>query len=547
MSNSKRVRVMVVFLISLFLFMSIAGCSGDSNKQTSQNNSDAGEKTVESNSDSNFNETGFPIVKNKITLKMAAPRRSLVKPFDELPFFKKMEEVTNVKIEWYTPDRDTEWEEKKNLMIASNDLPDAFYKGLNFSDLDLLSYGSQGIFIPLEEYIEKYGDNIKTLFEQKPEYAKAVVAPDGHIYALPQFEEGVPLTVATFFMNTTWLKKLNLKVPETPDDFYEVLKAFKEKDPNGNNKQDEIPFGFKSLYDVAGIAKMFGAFGILDNENKLVIKDNKLIFTANQPEYKEAIKYYHKLFAEGLVDKEALTHDEGVYLSKVRNKEQIYGSFLAWSEEYCFGEDNPDYEAILPLKAPDGSRLWEWAPPYFTKTGFIITKACKYPEVAFRWGDYQYDPLIGLQAGLGTIGEMIKQNEDGTLEYLPTPEGKTFDEWRGENCPGVSALNVLYDDIMRKLQPSEDFIEKFKLDEFYKDCIKHEVFSSSLVYMTAEESEKLTILQTDIKTYVDQMTAKWLLNGGIEDEWDAYVKKLQEMGIDEMMKIYNNVYSRMKN
>ncbi len=39
-----------------------------------------------------------------------------------------------------------------------------------------------------------------------------------------------------------WLDKLGLKIPTTTDELEQVLLAFKDKDPNGNGKADEIPW-----------------------------------------------------------------------------------------------------------------------------------------------------------------------------------------------------------------------------------------------------------------------------------------------------------------
>ena len=66
------------------------------------------------------------------------------------------------------------------------------------------------------------------------------------------------------------------------------------------------------------------------------------------------------------------------------------------------------------------------------------------------------------------------------------------------------------------------------------------------MFFTVEETEELSILRTDIYDYVDQMYAKWVSNGGIDDEWDDYIKKLKDMKLDDMMKIYEGAYKRYK-
>ena len=57
-----------------------------------------------------------------------------------------------------------------------------------------------------------------------------------------------------------WLDKLGLDIPETTEEFYQMLKAFKEQDPNGNGVADEIPFS-ATPGGARGFHSLSGAFG----------------------------------------------------------------------------------------------------------------------------------------------------------------------------------------------------------------------------------------------------------------------------------------------
>lgn len=546
----KSKKMVPLFLAILMALSSLAGCGTASKNDPGTASSNPAAISSGSASDGNLEgnmyKTGVPIVKDKVTLTIAAPKRTDVQPFDTLPFFKMVEEKTNVHIEWILADRDNGWEEKKSLMFASQDLPDAIYNG-GFVDNDLLNYGSQGMLIPLGKLIDGYGDNLKKVFESNPAFKSGVTAPDGNIYSLPIYDEGSVAFAGLPFINTKWLKQLGLSAPTNADEFYNVLKAFKENDMNGNGKKDEIPFGFCGLYGTTGIDSMLGAFGNVDNWNHIVIKDGKLIYTAIQPEYKAAIEYYNKLIKEGLIDKESITQSREVYLSKIRNKDEIYGFFPVWSEGWAFGADNPDYELMLPLKASDGKQYWNWMMPTYGKAGFVITSACKNPEIAFRWADYQYDSMISLQAYNGTIGNSLKQNSDGTLEFNPVPEGKTAEDVRDADCPGVSSLQALTLQTRSILKPSADDMEKINLDKAFEPFKQNEgMLDQGYFYLKQDEAQRLSVIETDIRNYVEQMEAKWLLNGGIDSEWDNYVKKIQDMHLEEMMKIYSDAYGRSK-
>ncbi|MEK1830296.1 extracellular solute-binding protein [Priestia megaterium] len=160
-----------------------------------------------------------------------------------MTIFKELEKRTNVHIKWKNIPGDG-YQEKKNLMLASGDLPDAFYSS-GFSDSDIVKYGQNGTIIPLEKLIKDYAPNLKKRLEERPELKKIITAPDGHIYSLPRAEEmGLVEFPNEQVINKKWLDKLGLPVPKTLEEYHQALKAFKEQDPNGNGKQDEIPMSF---------------------------------------------------------------------------------------------------------------------------------------------------------------------------------------------------------------------------------------------------------------------------------------------------------------
>src|SRR5690625_3282853 len=101
--------------------------------------------------------------------------------------WKEYEKDTNIKVNWKMVPHDS-LEEKKNLTLASGDLPDVFYSSW-INDQDLLKYGEQGVFLSLNELIESYAPNLQKIFEEYPEVKKAITLPDGNIYSFPTVQE----------------------------------------------------------------------------------------------------------------------------------------------------------------------------------------------------------------------------------------------------------------------------------------------------------------------------------------------------------------------
>lgn len=190
--------------------------------------------------------------------------------------------------------------EKRNLAVASGDLPDAIFDA-GYGDYDLLKLAKDGAIIPLEDMIEQHMPNLKKVLEEAPEYKSMITAPDGHIYSFPWIEElgsgkqRIQAVDNLPWINVEWLNKLGLKMPTTTEELKEVLIAFKTQDPNGNGKADEIPLSFINKPGGEDLTFLFAAFGLGENwDHTVVTNDGKVVFTAGDEGYKEAVKYIHE-------------------------------------------------------------------------------------------------------------------------------------------------------------------------------------------------------------------------------------------------------------
>lgn len=490
-----------------------------------------------------FHAEGLPIVDQTMTFELAAKSRHN-KNFADLEFFQKLEEESNIHIKWNMSSEDG-WKEKKGLLFAG-ELPDAFFGQGILSDVDVIKYGSQGMLIPLNDLIETYAPNVKRLLDSKEEYRKQLTAPDGNIYSLPSLTELSPTTHDKLFINKTWLDKLGLSVPETLEEFEHVLKQFRDNDMNGDGRtDDEIPLTFLYSRKENGLFSMFGSFGQLDTMNHFIVKDGEVVYTAVTEPFKEGITYFNYLYQERLVDKEGFTHDFNVYTAKIKAPEKNVGAFMGWSLSSSAGNNKDDFIPLAPLKGADGKQIWNtFTTAINAKGSFAITNKAANPEILMRWADLQYDLDTSLQIDQGLLGKTLEKTEEGRYKYLPIPEGKSFTEMIHDYSPGVNGIGAVTMEIASKLDLNANLQERKELDEFYKpyNVPVDEVYPSA--YFTMEEVEKISALETDIKAYVDQCYANWIVNGGIEGEWDNYLKKLNQMGLEEYIQIYKDAYLR---
>ena len=148
---------------------------------------------------------------------------------------------SGIKIKWDTMVA-ADWSDKKSVLVASGDLPDAFLGSNAFTDSEIAQ--NQNMFIPLEDLIKDNMPNLNKAFEKEPKLKAMVTNPDGHIYSLPKKLPMRPIVGNQLFINKKWLDNLGLKMPETYDELVTVLQAFKVKDANGTGDvNDENPFG----------------------------------------------------------------------------------------------------------------------------------------------------------------------------------------------------------------------------------------------------------------------------------------------------------------
>ncbi|RBW70773.1 ABC transporter substrate-binding protein [Bacillus taeanensis] len=508
----------------------LTACSG---------NNEASNKTEEAQKAA-FNETGLPIVNEEITLEFVSPKSPLAPNFSEMTIFKRLQEETNVKIEWNNIPGDG-YQEKKNLLLASGDLPDVFYNS-GFTDNDLVTNGQNGVIIPLEDLIDQYAPNLKKLLEERPELKKTITAPDGHIYALPRAEEmGLVGMPNIMYINKTWLDKLGLEMPTTLEEYHDILKAFKEQDPNGNGKQDEIGLTFWFNGWCGNEGDLIGLFGLPDvpfEQDHRIVRDGKVIYAATQPEYKEALAYYHEWFKEGLIDPEFATQDVPQIFAKGKTEDPTLGSFIWWEDTEVVGTDRvDDYVVLPPLKGKDGKvAVGRSNHSEYGRDAFVITSANENPELTMRWVDELYAPKMSAQINWGPIGEIYEEDENGMLVNKELPEGVAMGEYRQKVAPGgpFVVLEEHFGTVVDMEPRAKERLEILK--EHYEPHMVEENYPK--IFFTPEELQTINTIEPELKEFVKQKEAQWLMEGGIEKEWDDYLKQLDAMGLQELMEIY---------
>ncbi|MBO9608295.1 MAG: extracellular solute-binding protein [Paenibacillaceae bacterium] len=549
----------------LLLSVVLSGCSGggksgDGAASPSGSKGSASPQASPVAANANVSGPGqYPIVKNKVNLKVLVIDRGTVQDLNTNAFTKWYEEKTNVHIDWVTVPL-SQAAEKINLMLASGDLPDVLMNA-PITPTQMVVYGQQGLFLSLNELIDKYGFYTKQLFQDVPFIKERITTPDGKIYALPSFSDCYHCSMSQkFWIDQKWLDKLGLKTPTTTDDFYQVLKAFKEKDPNGNGKPDEIPFAGATTganTEIEGF--LMNAFTNYDKGNHyLQIVGGKLQPAFTQPGFKDGLKYLHKLYAEGLLAPESFTQDINQLKKLVANPDAaLVGAVPAHNQSvFVQIQDNGrwlDYTALAPLQGPGGTRQALYSPySGLSIPAFIITKASKNPEVALRWGEGFYELETMERAAYGVPGTDWRP---ATADEKSIAGGAakwtrliTFGTVQNQN---LGQVQIAY-------QPSE-----FRLSESSKNPLevslynetkkKYEPYKVSVdqvlppLWFTEDQSAKIVDMQTTIEKYVKESIARFVTGGAdIDKGWDDYLKNLNDMNVKGYLDLYQKAYDQTK-
>ncbi|UQZ84688.1 Lipoprotein LipO precursor [Paenibacillus konkukensis] len=498
----------------------------------------------------------FPITKEKTTLKVMVKGSSIVENFATNEFTKWLEEKTNIHIDWEVAPEKT-FDEKLNVSLASGDYPDVLL-GMNVSPIQQSIYGKDGVFVPLNPYIDKYGVEMKKMFEQVSYVKDMITLPDGKIYSVPQVNECYHCSIGQkMWIYQPWLDKLGLKMPETTEEFYQVLKAFKEKDPNGNGKADEIPL-VGATNGPSSTLDLFLTSAFIEKDfNLRFVKDGKVQVAYNQPEWKEALKYLHKLYADGLISPQSFTQDRNQLKQMGMNPEvPIIGAVASQNQTVFVDVDNPrfkDFVAVPPLKGPAGIRSTAYN-PYAVSTGqFVITNKAKNPAAAFRMADLLLSEEATLRSTQGRPGQEWVRPEAGELGINGKPAVwkpiATFGKLQNVHWAQIGP-SLRTNDL--RLSVASDPKNSLELI-LYNETKKYEPYKtdpSKIVpplFFTNEQAEELASLEKTITDYRTEFFAKAVTGSlDIDKEWDNYLSTLDKMNLKRCLEIYQQAYDQFK-
>jgi putative aldouronate transport system substrate-binding protein len=515
----------ITMLIGVSMLGSLVGGCKDKKTEVASTNSDSPSGVV-----------SYPIktdVKLTYWTKLDPKVSSHSKTLGDTEFAKQLEKETGIKVEWIHPAQGQETEQF-NIMIASGELPDIIdrywtnaYAGGPDKAIE------DKIIISLNEVMSKYAPNYKKFVESDPAITKAAKSDKGNIYSF-SFVRGddILTTYSGPILREDWLKELNLKSPETLDEFEAVLRAFKEK------KNIQYPYTQSKGLDNNFVA---GAFGF--NLGYYIDDNKKVAYGPLNSRFKDYITVMNRWYKDGLLDKNFAANDgNAVKANMLNSKSGAFTGMLGGgigTYINAMKDKEPNF-SLIGCQYPvlnKGDKVKFAQKEWKVNSEAAITAKCKNPEIAARLLDYGYTEKGSMLYNFGTENVSYKM-----VNGYPTYQDVIM------NNPDKLAIGdamakytrVSYDGpfIQRK-----EYLEQFMVLPQQKETLK--IWSKADTYanqypvatFTPEESAEASKLEGDINTYVNEMLLKFIMGAEPLTNIDKFQAQLKSMKIDRVIEL----------
>ncbi len=505
---------------------------------------------------------GIPQDDNVITIGL--PKQIIVESYgDDNALTAWLEEKTGYDIEiieFATGSGD--YKTQLATMVASGEtLPDILFS-FDLGDSLRSSYGQQGYFIDLKPYYDNkeksapLWERINAMEEQTRQWMfhKLEDPVTGAYYAFPNGNANT-LDNSRYipWINQNWLDALGLPVPQNVDQLVETLRAFRDRDPNGNKEKDEIPcMGNTSNMGGDVISWFINMKMQMDMTSWINIDSTgKGYAPAVTDEYRDAIKWIHDLMAEGLIHPGSVTTSSstlrknlaagdliGLALGHPTNLFANYEDIAKWTPvpifSYAFYEESTlTFKTFITEDCDNPDAAWEIMMLFYTQEGEY---RCRFGEPGIHW-DYADE------GGLNAFGEpaLMKIMDD---LYTAT---KTNSFWRVFCCLGT----VEYSRMVQVGDNTSDAEKAYwdKVSTFmnnYAEATKMDTGNITVQHrlMWTDDLKNEVPYRTDVTGLFNTYTDKFCtgqLNPYSDDAWAAYKKELSDATYDKWLVVIQDV------
>ena len=509
----KTLKSIIAFSLATLIAISFSGCS---KKQTE--NLDALEYWVALNSNAS----------------------QIVTNLGETAFGKKLMENTGIEINYVHPPQGQQGE-KFNLLIAGNKLPDIIeYEWYNYTGGPERAL-KDGIIRPID--IEKEAPNLYAYLKEHPEVDKMCKTDDGVYFGFPfiRGDEWLQVSAGTIIRGD-WLDDLGLEMPETIDEWTNVLTQFKEK------KGARAPLSISSGSFSPTYCAFIGAYGITDG---IYLDGDEVKFGPMQPEYRDFLAQMNKWYKAGLLDADFMSNDSAIVQSKILTGQagvavgSVGGNLGKWMAAAPDDKFNLVGAPSAVLNKGDKAEFGNLQ-NIVTGTFACITRDCKDVEKALKLLDYGYSEEGKELFNFGVEGESFEM-----IDGYPTYTENITKNEKGLSM-AVALSNYTLSHSAGAFIQDKRYMEQYAQLPQQKDAIttwgqtnmkEHLLPALSL---TPEQIDEMSSKIENINTYKQEMMIKFIIGSESLDKFDEYIKVLEQRGANEYVDMMQDAYDRYK-
>lgn len=462
----------------------------------------------------------------------------------------ELAERTGVRLKFTALSPDTE-SEQFNLMVASNDLHDIISNATTlYTNGGEAAVADEVLIDHLPYLTPELTPQICKLMETYPDAVPEALTESGWLAGMPQMSMQTEAT-QTFgpMIRKDWLDELGLDIPETYDEMYEVLSAFKEK--KGASAPMALNYAATGINN--GLCQGYGIFGLVAEaaqSEPYYQVDDVVTYGPIQPEFKEYLTMLNKWYEEGLLWQDFMSYQDfqnpptDIILSD--NCGFFYGevTFIATLAD-ASNTEGFELVAIPDLVRNSGDTIpFNAERTYTAATPWSISTQCEEPELAMQFCNYMYTDDGAVLCNYGIEGESFVYNDQGQ---------PVFTDLVLKN-PDMSTTVALF---MYCMDRGPFYRDETREQSGYTQAQREasDIWNSNMTTgralgstaLNTEESESVNEFYGDIKTYITQSVLEFVTGTRSLDEFDAYVQHIKDMGIDQVTACWQDAYERYLN
>lgn len=448
-------------------------------------------------------------------------------------FFSRMQEKTGISFQFRQSRDYDEWTRRKKELLQGQDLPDVLFKA-ELSQAEVRKMYQSGYLIDLAPLLEQYAPDLWKLLEEHPEWKKAITLENGAIPALPGIN--TLQNNDAMWINTAWLKKLKLDMPTTAEELTQVLRAFRDMDPNGNMEKDEIPLTFVGMWELRFLAH---AFGIIDNDWYISVKDGQVTSSLTSNENRAFLTWLHQLWTEELLDRKGFTNTDNLRQITDEKKSSPYGVLLSSTPLTFLPESALSQYSLLDPLVYEGKQVYRDLTGDVIRGTFAITSSCNDPGKLVAWVNELYKPEGYRLACYGLEGEDYLWNDDGYWEWSTGIE-TVANDILPRHTISEGGIMPGYADPEFQLKYRDEKTRK-TIEALYR-LKSFSVIPYPPVTLSAEDEARVAAIQNVLSRYVETAMARFV-TGDVElndENWQVFCDTVNAKGLPEMMKIWQN-------